>query len=160
MSQEQSFVQGVLKQAAAVEQEAEKRAYGDRLTKLLQRKGKLPAEAKPNVGVSSFPGIKAASDWLNPLVGGLLGYSQENPVMGPAVGALAGYGFDKALDSAPVRSAFNSVVSSPAFQNFSSQHPVLAHAGLLAGGAGLGLGAYAGLRKLNDTFKRPSTTPQ
>jgi len=49
---EQAFVSGLLKAANA--DSKEKKAYGSRLTALLQRKGKLPAEAKPT-GVSSFP---------------------------------------------------------------------------------------------------------
>ena len=61
-----TFVEGMLKQAAIIEHEQEKQAYGKRLTALLQRKGKLPTEAKPNVGVSSFPTTKQAEDTFLP----------------------------------------------------------------------------------------------
>jgi len=50
-----AFADGLLKAAATQSAEQEKQAYGKRLTELLQRKGKLAPEAKPNVGVSSFP---------------------------------------------------------------------------------------------------------
>lgn len=53
-----AYVDGLLKQAASSVEEQEKQAYGKRLTALLQRKGKLPSDAKPNVGVSSFPTIQ------------------------------------------------------------------------------------------------------
>lgn len=48
-----AFISGFLKEARQNGQE--KQAYGERLTELLRRKGKLPMTAKPTVGVSSFP---------------------------------------------------------------------------------------------------------
>lgn len=150
-----AFVQGMLKQAERQDKQIQKRAYGKRLTALLQRKGKLPMEAKPTVGVSSFP--KQAIDSLFPIVGGVMGYSKENPVAGPVVGALAGYGAEKAWNSDAVRGAIAKGMDAvPGLRNFAADHPLLTGAGAGLAGIGLGLGVHAGVKKLNDRFKSPS----
>lgn len=153
-----AFVQGLLKAAASVEKENEKRAYGERLTKLLQRKGKLPADSKPTIGVSSFPTLKQAFEGVLPAAGAVMGYSKESPVFGPLVGALAGYGADQALGSKTVSSALNSGIDVvPGLRAFGTEHPVLGNLGIAAGAGALGYGAYSGLKKLQDLLKRPSS---
>lgn len=152
-----AFVQGMLKQAAEIDRTLQKQAYGKRLTALLQRKGKLPMESKPNVGVSSFPTTKQAFDSLFPLAGGLMGYSKENPVAGPVVGALAGYGAEKAWNSDAVRDAIGKGIDAvPGLRDFAVDHPLLAGASAGLAGAGLGAGIYAGVKKLNNRFSSPS----
>lgn len=93
-----AFVTGMLKQAKESDRQLHKRAYGKRLTALLQRKGKLPMETKPTVGVSSFP---KQADLRTELTAGLgalggvgAGLTSQMPlattIAGAGLGGLAG----------------------------------------------------------------------
>ena len=86
-----AFVLGMLKQAEELDKQIQKRAYGKRLTALLQRKGKLPMETKPTVGVSSFPKQADLRTELTVGLGALggvgAGMTANMPILTTAAGA-------------------------------------------------------------------------
>lgn len=87
-----AFVLGMLKQAEEQDKKIEKHAYGKRLTALLQRKGKLPMETKPTVGVSSFPKQAGFGTELAMGAGALGGFGAGMTANLPLTTTIAGAG--------------------------------------------------------------------
>ena len=87
-----AFVLGMLKQAEEQDKKLQKLAYGKRLTALLQRKGKLPMETKPTVGVSSFPKQANFANTLAAGIGGAAGLGAGLTSQMPLATTIAGAG--------------------------------------------------------------------